>query len=230
MSRQEAIGFARQGETFRLTKLYEKAIDNFNNAIEADSQYAWAYAHRGAAKREMIQEDGPLSVEQIKYTESKENFEIAIALRGNTYAWAKANLGYLYFKWGIVEDNNRGDGTESFNNACVQFQEAIEENKNYAWALAHFGQVLIKQEKYDEALDPLTKAIELASNYAYAYAMRAVAYVEIGKAATALEDCKKAYQNVIDDITAALYFDPKVYESPPARDQLTKLFTAFSQK
>ncbi|MBP0033708.1 MAG: hypothetical protein J7524_11150 [Roseofilum sp. Belize BBD 4] len=230
MSKQKAVGFAREGETFRLTKLYGQAINNFDDAIKADRNYAWAYAHRGAARRDMIREDGPLSVEEVKYTESKANFEKAIALRGDTYAWAKANLGYLYFKWGIVEENNRGDGTESFNNACAKFREAVQENQNYAWALAHFGQVLIHQEKYDEALEPLTKAIELAVNYAYAYALRAVAYAEIGKAATELGACKDAYQNSLNDITAALYYNPKIYESPQAQVRVTQVFTAFSQK
>ncbi|MEM9541786.1 MAG: tetratricopeptide repeat protein [Cyanobacteria bacterium P01_E01_bin.42] len=253
MPKSKAVSFAREGEIYRLKKDYDKALPKFKQAIELDEKYAWARAHYGATLRDSVSltfppdRQGKPSVQYKKCREGEEALKEAIRLRRGTYIWAKANLGYLYFKWGKVKLHYRAKAdsiVELFNRAYYCFEEATAEDDNYAWAFAHFGQVLIQQaqdyefkgdknravEKYNQAREKLDTAVSLVESYSYAYSLRAIAYGGIGKYETDLKKCKEAYKDSLDNITTALHYNPKVYGSPQGRFEVQKRYKSLVQK
>jgi len=52
-----AEGYVNRGATYAKLKLYEKAIENFNRAIELDSNNARAYSNRGIMRSNLKQFD-----------------------------------------------------------------------------------------------------------------------------------------------------------------------------
>jgi tetratricopeptide (TPR) repeat protein len=202
---------AKRAEEHRLKKEYNSAIDLFTQAIEADKNYAWAYAHRGAARRD-----------DKNVNDAVKDLKRAIELRGN-YAWAEANLGYTYFK------------AENFEDVQKHFKTAIKINPEYAWALAHLAEVIYERNKTDkaqleEALAYINRAIDSVSQYAFAFALRAAISYALGDLADSPElgDYKTAaekYQSSAQDILKALWVDPNIFASPSAKINLQSLFS-----
>lgn len=200
---------AKRAEEHRLKKEYDLAIKLFTQAIEADKNYTWAYAHRGAARRDDMDVNGAVK-----------DLERAIELRGK-YAWAEANLGYTYFKM------------ENFDDVRSHFEKAIEIDPEYAWALAHLAEAIYEQNKtkahLEEALAYLNRAIDSVPQYAFAFALRAAISYALGDLADASEtgDYKTAaekYKSSAQDILKALRIDPNIFASGSAKENLRELF------
>lgn len=171
--KNSASSLAQEGETYRLLKSYDLAINLFSRAIAEDENYAWAHAHLGAAYRDKA---------APSYLQSKESFEKAIQLKGQKYAWAWANLGSLYNKM------------QEYDQALESFQKAIEIDPNYAWAYAHLGRTLNLLARYQEAEESLTQAIRLNGQYAFAYALRGAVYSHLNNYEAAVFDILTAIQ------------------------------------
>ena len=170
---EEARALAQKGETNYLARNYDAALVYFNLAIEKNDQYAWAYAHRGQVHRH--KEDFLAAVKDFdKAVELEKDYVWAYAHRGETkfmmgkhheaaedlnkalkvepkYTWGLAHLGQVY----------RFLGEEHYQDAIQCFTLAIEQNSNYAWAIAYRSTIHALMHNYEEAWADLLNAIKI---------------------------------------------------------------------
>ncbi|MFZ2538094.1 MAG: tetratricopeptide repeat protein, partial [Oscillospiraceae bacterium] len=181
---QRAIDFARQiidqkgassdllscvGVGFLGLGQYEKAIENFQRAIELDPIYAYPWHGLGT-----------VYYYQKNYEKTIEYLRKAIELDPTfTYPWH--GLGAVFF----MQNNNE--------EAIEHYQKAIELEPIYADAWHGLGSVYFEQENYEEAIKHYQKAIELDPIYADAWReLGSVYYVQDD-----YEKAIEAYQNAI---------------------------------
>ena len=91
--------------------------------------------------------------------------------------------------------NNLGqahDKVGNYDEAIIEFQQALKINPNYFFALNNLGNIYGKQKNYEEAISYFKKAINEKSDYSPAYYNIARAYHLIGKRREAVEAYKKA--------------------------------------
>ncbi len=200
-----ALALAMEGERRRLLKEYDSAINFFTQAIDEDSGYAWAWAHRGAAKVEQFGTEFP---------GGKDDLDRAISLRKDSYPWAFAKLGQYWFQ------------ANNYEQAIATYNKALENNPDYAWALAHRGWAYYYLNDYDSAERDFSEAINRASNYAFAFAMRAATHGRmISKKLAEIQDMTNArekieayefvvekYQKVTTDMLIAVRLDNTIYD------------------
>jgi len=180
----------------------EKAIEQYNKALDIDSEYAEAYNNRGVAYLRME-----------KYEEALDDFNQAIRLNP-TYLNAFHSRGALFNKLRMFDlalaDYNKAielnpGHPESFNDrgsiyyhrqeyekAISDFTKAIFYDQGYAAAYNNRASVYNLLEKYDLALVDFNKAIDIRKDFAEAYYNRSFTYYSIGKNEKALADAYKA--------------------------------------
>jgi tetratricopeptide (TPR) repeat protein len=127
-------------------KDYGKAIECFRKAIEFDPKRASTYRSLGNALRH-----------QKKLSEAITAYRTAIDLDPK-YARAHNSLGVLLC-----------DDLREYENAAVCFRKAIELDPKDAFAHSNLGNVLVNQNRLDEAVDSYKRAIELEPKFASAY-------------------------------------------------------------
>ncbi|WP_433225058.1 tetratricopeptide repeat protein [Microtetraspora malaysiensis] len=165
-----------------------------------DDGRARAYQRRGALLQNAKRYDEALS----NFTQAitlAPDFELAIALRGDTYRL-----------------------TEQHEKALADFDRAIQLKPDDTWNLAHRGMTHQALSRYNEALADFDEAICLKPDYGWAVANRANTYRQLGKYDEALADFNRALQLDPDD-TWYLTLRGLTYESLGNRDQALADFT-----
>ncbi len=202
--KEQAIGFAWRGQTYRLMKRYEEALQDFNRAIELDSNYAWAIARRGEAYRLMKRYEEAL----LDFTHAIEldpGSDWAIASRGQTYQsmerYEEALLDFnraieldSNYAWAIARRGETYQSMERYEEALLDFNRAIELDSNSAWMIAWRGQTYRLMKRYEEALSDFNRSIELDPNYAWAIASRGETYRLMERYEEALLDFNRAIE------------------------------------
>jgi len=89
---KDAEQYFERGKEFFNKGYIQKAIENFDKAIEINPQHVWIYNHRGVAKKEFEQ-----------YKEAIEDFDKAVEIEPR-YALAYHNRGRLKDKLGLHEE------------------------------------------------------------------------------------------------------------------------------
>ena len=123
---------SRLVNVLRLMGQNDKAINHFDEILKTlDSKksphhYAWCTGHQGEAHLQM----GNLK-------EAQDNLEHAIKLNPQS-AWTQAKLGEVLRMKGN-EVSSLIDRWNNYAQAIVHFDEAINLDPSYAWALAHRG-------------------------------------------------------------------------------------------
>jgi len=157
---------------------YEKAISNYNKAIQLNPNDANTYNGRGLAYYDLEQYENAIS-----------NYNKAIQLNpndANTYN----GRGLAYYK------------LEQYKKAISDFKQAIELNLETARIFYFQGNAYKKLREYQKAISSYTRAIE-TDNYwgegslADAYYKRSLTYKELGninKARSNLEKAAELYQ------------------------------------
>jgi TolB-like protein/DNA-binding winged helix-turn-helix (wHTH) protein/Tfp pilus assembly protein PilF len=148
---REAIDNYLQGRYFlnrRTEQDLRKAISYFESAINADRNYAQAYAGLADCYNQlgtaMIGVMPPLEARRTAETAARKALEI-----DNEVAEAHAALGYVnYFNW-------------NWATAEEEFKRSIELNPNYASAHSVYAHYLVARERIDEALAEINRAQEL---------------------------------------------------------------------
>jgi len=133
---------------------FDKAIQNYDKAIELKPDYAEAYNNRGVAYGE-----------KDDFDKAIQNYDKAIELKPD-YAKAYNNRGVAY-----VEKRD-------FDKAIQNYDKAIELKPDYAEAYYNRGNVYSRKDDFDKAIQNYDKAIELNPRLAEAYYSRGIAYVE----------------------------------------------------
>ena len=168
----------------QLKKKYEKAIEDYDEAIRLNPNDAIAYHNRGNTK-------GRLE----KYEESIKDFDKSIELnpddvlvyinRGNAKCYLKNYQEGIEDYTKAVEIDihsisayyNRGDARfnlQDYQGAIEDFDKAIELNSGYAEAHYNRGVTKFALQDYKGAIEDYTKAIEIDTNYIEAYHNRGV--------------------------------------------------------
>ncbi len=249
MGRKEAIAKAREGESFRLLARYnqdefikdnidsllERAGRYFEEAIQEDDNYAWAWSHWGATLSYRGGTLKRLNDQKFEYyQQADEKFDQALQ-RNPNYAWALAHRGENNTWWAIAERprNDQQKVKILLSNAKTYLDKAIDIDPSYTWAFARRGSVYRflghlkgedttpEQPNYDEAIKDFSRAIELNNKYAWAIAFRAAIHrqkaraLEInGNQAGALEQWKLTYL----DIEKSLKTYINVFKRPTVLD------------
>jgi tetratricopeptide (TPR) repeat protein len=157
------LAYADMGE-------YDKAISDYNKAIEIDPMDAGvykAYLNRGNAYDS-----------KGEYNQAISDYNKALEINPE-YAEGYNNRGLAYA--------NRGE----YNQAISDYNKALEIKPEYAEAYANRGNAYCYQGEYDLAIPDYNKTIELNARLAGAYYNRGLAYALKGQYDQAISDCSK---------------------------------------
>jgi TolB-like protein/DNA-binding winged helix-turn-helix (wHTH) protein/Tfp pilus assembly protein PilF len=189
---REAIDNYLQGRYFlnsRTEQNMRKAIEFFQSAIQADPNYAQAYAGLADCYNQL----GTVMIGVMPPSEARKTAEAAAkkALEiDNDVAEAHATLGYVnYFNW-------------NWTTADEEFKRSIELNPNYASAHSQYAYYLVALGRFDEAvaetnraqeLDPLSLSISAGRGFI-------------------LENARR-YEESIDQLRRVIAIDPNYYQA-----------------
>jgi lipoprotein NlpI len=203
-SKNMATIYNIRGNVYATKGLYDKAIEDFDKAIELVPNYANAYANRGSIYAynglydkaiadfgKVIELDPKYAIaynergiayeDKGLYDKAIEDFGKAIELAPK-YAFAYNNRGTAYDKKGL------------YDKAIADFGKAIELVPNYANAYANRGSIYAYKGLYDKAITDYDRVIELAPKYANAYANRGTAFMNKGLYDKAIADYSKVIE------------------------------------
>ena len=201
--REELNYYYNRGDTFFDLGKFEDAIQNYDKAIELDSNVNSAcYYNRGTAYFSLG-----------KFEDAIQDYNKAIDLNPNDDL-SYNNKGNAYFSLGKFEDAiqdynkaidlnpnnasyyyNRGTtfaNLEKFEDAIQDYNKAIDLNPNDESVYYNRGVAFIYLNEYEKAIENLSKAIDLDPNFSDAYNIRGVSYVNQKKFSEAIKDFSKA--------------------------------------
>jgi tetratricopeptide (TPR) repeat protein len=156
------------GIAYKNNGLFDKAINDYNKAIELKPGYADAYYNRGIAYKNK----GLYDTAMIDYNK-------AIKLNPQNSEYYN-QLGIVYWK------------KELLDQAIAAYSKAIELKPDFESAYNNRGHAYWKKGLNDKALVDYDKAIELNPVYTGAYNNRGLVYIEKGLDDKACLDFKKA--------------------------------------
>jgi len=178
-----AVAYNNRGSARNMQGDFDDAIDDFDEAIRLDPQYALAYNNRGSARIGMGDFDHAI-----------EDLNQAIALEPK-YALA---FNYRGSAWIAKGDLDRAIG---------DFNEAIRLEPNYAPAYNNRGGAWMSKGDFERAIADHSEAIRLDANYALAYLDRGIAAAYSGSLPKAQSDLDRASALDTKNAYAALWLD-----------------------
>ncbi|MBE9593113.1 MAG: tetratricopeptide repeat protein, partial [Proteobacteria bacterium] len=164
------VAYNNRGLAYAELNQYERAIEDYNEAIKLNSNYAEGYSNRGLAYAELNQ-----------YESAIEDYNEAIKLN--------PNLAEAYYNRGIAYAE-----LKKYERAIEDYNKAIELNPKYAEAYNNRGIAYAELRKYGRAIEDYNQAIELNPNLVMAYNNRGIAYAELRKYGRAIEDYNRAIE------------------------------------
>ena len=181
---------------------YERAIEDFDKAIELEPDYVDAYINRGIGY-----------FKQGKYECAIEDYDKAIEISPDLPE-AYNNRGISYFKQGkyecAIEDYDKAielkpDYADAYNNrglsysliketqrALFDYDKAIEIDPNNSEVYYNRGNSYTDLKQYKRAIADYDKAIEIMPVYIEAYINRGISYARMEEFARAIDDSTKA--------------------------------------
>ncbi len=161
-----------------LTQNNDLAMEDFNQAIALDPNYAQPLNNRGLVR---ISRDGYQDQEETQTVDtSAEQVGVAMGVAGK-----KPN--------NLAEAGGTPRKTASeLDKAVKEFDAALRIDPQYVDAHNNRGFALSRAKKYDEAIASFTRAIELNDKYVNAWNNRAQAYALAGQHDLAIADFTKA--------------------------------------
>lgn len=163
-----ATGYGNRGEAYKDIGRYDKALEDFNNAIRVDPKYAEGYNSRGQ-----------LSAMRGNIDEALKDFLKVIELNPR-FDEAYNNIGIIYT---MKKDNEK---------ALVYFKKAIEIDPTNSQAHYNLGIIFEQKRMPKQALANYNKAIHLNPDSADAYYGRGNVYATMGIFDQAAKDFEKA--------------------------------------
>ena len=190
---------------------FQSAIQDFDQAIQINPQFEWAYNTRGIAY-------GFLG----EYQRAIQDFDQAIQINPQ-YEWAYNNRGIAYSGLGnyqraiqdldhAIQINSKfavGYSSRGFlyarlgnyQRAIQDFDQAIQINPQLADAYYNRGYVYSDLGDYQRAIQDYDQTIQINPQLAWAYNNRGLAYFNLG-----------SYQPAIQDFDQAIQINPKFAE------------------
>jgi tetratricopeptide (TPR) repeat protein len=156
------------GSAYAKLGQYQRAIEDFNQAIRLQPDDVAVHDNRGSAYYSMGQ-----------YQSAVEDYTMVIRITPND-SNAYNNRGNAYY------------GLGQYQRAIEDFNQTIRLNQQDALAYNDRGFAYTQLGQYQPAIDDFNKAISLKSNYADAYANRGFTYFSQGNNKPGCADAKKA--------------------------------------
>ena len=195
--------YNNRGVAYDDLRQYERAIQDYNKAIQLDPNNAEAYNNRGNAYAKGLKQYERAIQDYNKAIQLNPNDERAYNNRGISYRnlkqYERAIQDYdkaiqlnpnLYQAY-----NNRGNAYGNlgqYERAIQDYNKAIQLNPNYAEAYNSRGFTYYIMKKYDLAFKDANKALQLNSNLAECYDTRGCIYLAMKNYDKALADFNKA--------------------------------------
>ncbi|WP_437751030.1 tetratricopeptide repeat protein [Sorangium sp. So ce1389] len=152
--RKHSKSLAQEGEARRKNGQYTDAIRLFTEALEIDGEYAWAYAHRGAA-RAALDDWEPCCADFKKALELKPDYGWAYA------RWGEAHRMYASYRLGRADTPADWREQHALIDRGVELLErAAELSPGSAWTFAHRG-AAYTYKYWLEVMPRLVPALEL---------------------------------------------------------------------
>ena len=191
---------------------FDKAIQNYDKAIELKPDFFGAYNSRGIAYRRKGDFDKAIQ-NYDKAIEIKPDFAEAYNNRGAAYAekrdFDKAIQNFTTaikikpdFAEAYCNRGNAYDEKHDFDKAIQDFTTAIELKPDFAEAYNNRGIAYGGKRDFDKAIQNYDKAIEIKPDFAEAYCNRGVAYVE-----------KRDFDKAIQNYDKAIEIKPRLAEA-----------------
>ena len=197
--------YYNRGDTFFDLGKFEEAIQNYDKAIELDSNVnSIYYYNRGNAYFSLG-----------KFENAIQDYNKAIDLNPNDDL-SYNNRGNAYFSLGKFEDaiqdynkaidlnpndasyyNNRGTtfaNLEKYEDAIQDYNKTIDLNPNDNSAYFNRGTAFSYLNEYEKAIQDYNKAIDLNPNDASAYFNRGIAFTNLSNYEKAIQDYNKAIE------------------------------------
>ncbi len=162
--------YNNRGNSYGDLGQHERAIEDYDKAIEINPEYAAAYYNRGNSYGDLGQHERAI-----------EDYDKAIEINPE-YAAAYSNRGNSYGDLGQHE------------RAIEDYDKAIEINPEYADAYSNRGNRYGDLGQHERAIEDYDKAIEINPEYAAAYSNRGNSYGDLGQHERAIEDYDKAIE------------------------------------
>ncbi|MEH2202719.1 MAG: tetratricopeptide repeat protein [Nostoc sp.] len=200
--------FFRCAEGYCAMRQYDKALQNFDRAIELNPRYVAAISDRGFTYHLMERYEEALQ-DFDRTIELYPKYAVGIASRGNTccfmerYEEALQDFNHaieLYpkYEWAIRNRGMTYHLMERYEEALQDFHRAIELDPKDDWAIASRGYTYRLMERYEEAVQDLNRVIEINPKYDWAIARRGYTYCLMER-----------YEEALQDFNRAIELDPK---------------------
>jgi tetratricopeptide (TPR) repeat protein len=183
-----AKAYTYRGFSYLKKTQYDRAIEDFNQAIQRDPNNAWAFANRGNAYFNTHQPERALL-----------DYDQALALNPAGYAT-------LFYGRGAIH-NGMGDS----DLAIADFGQAIRLQPEFPEAFNNRGIAYFDNGQYSRAIEDYGQALHFRPDYPSALHNRGNAYAAKGQYDRALEDYNKAIE--LQPAPAALRNRGNVYRA-----------------
>lgn len=166
----KAVALSWRGEAYRLMRQYNKAIQDFSNALEIKPDDVWTIVCRSSAYRK-----------SGRHEESLRDCNTAIKIDSKN-SWAFNSRGETYLRMRCYEE------------ALRDFSFSIELNPDNAWSVASRGKAYRIMRRSEAALEDFNRAIELNPSSSWTLANRGLTHRQIGNFQNSLEDFNRAIE------------------------------------
>lgn len=173
---KDAVSYLNSGNDYAQQKQYERAIQDYDEAIQLNPNYVEAYVNRGLAYNYLQQ-----------YERALQNFNKAIELNPNVHQ-AYHNRGNTYM-----------NGLRQYEKAIQDYTKVLSLIPNDANAYYNRGIAYFNQQKLERAIQDYTEAIRLDPDFSTAYYNRALIYLQLNRPDQALYGFDKYIQLVPND-------------------------------
>jgi tetratricopeptide (TPR) repeat protein len=202
---------------------FDRAIEDYSEAIRLDPNFAVAFNNRGVGYQRKNQYDRAIEnydeairlnpqyvlafINRSNAHRSKARFDPAIADAGQAIA-LNPDLASAYFARAIAYQNKAQWDFEAYLNegmyedrAIQDYDEVIRRDPKNAAARRNRGALHSRQRQYDRAIADFDEAIRLDATVAAAFTGRAYALRFTGQYDRAVADYRKALTLKVDDAT-----------------------------
>ncbi|MGO9269918.1 MAG: tetratricopeptide repeat protein [Terriglobia bacterium] len=183
-----ARAFYNRGAAYATAVQYDRAIQDFDQAIRLEPDFAEAFNGRGSA----YSDEG-------QYDRAIQDYDEAIRLTPD-YADAFNNRGNAYL--------NKGQ----YDSAVQDYDEAVRLEPDYAYPFNNRGIAYYLTGQYDSAIQDYDQAIRLKPDEAKSFNGRALAYSNAGQYDHAIQDYDQAirlkpdYENAFNNRGRTKFF------------------------
>ena len=161
----------------------DRAIAEFNKALELHPDFLWPLFNRGLVYRRMGKYENAIT-DFDKVIESG-NPNAKVAGKG-TYL-SKEQFADVYFQRGTARLNKA-----DYDLAITDFGKSLEINPNVAAAFNNRGAAFLEKWQFEQATSDLERAIKLNPKYALAYMNRGILHYRQGQNNLAVRDYDEA--------------------------------------